>query len=159
MQSIMAEVLLTLHGAIPHGCLSFFRRLHLRCIVLMMPCLKRWKEVDRVADHVKSIQKSYDPLEDGGRIIRVQFGSDSKTDRKAEFTQDEKKFHPERSSKDRMLSVMYPKALILPANEYSANYVAYYKYAQEGIMEAFMVSYVEDAQKDEASRANNRSYN
>lgn len=82
MVAMMSEILLVLHGAIPHRRLSFFRRLHLRLIMLVVACLERWKEVDRVTDDIESVYKGNDPLQDGGSVILVQLGGGSESNRK-----------------------------------------------------------------------------
>ena len=69
----------------------------------------RREEVDCEADNVKSIEKGYDPLEDGGNVVLVCLIGGSKGGCKANLGYDKEQFHPERSSKDGMLSVMYTK--------------------------------------------------
>lgn len=115
------------------------------------------QKVDEEAEHVPRVHERNNPFEYRGDVPFVVLLGDTEDDAKADLGDNESEFNPEGNTQDGVLAVVNTQALVLPADEDSADDVPNNEDSQTDVMHPVVVVVVEDGQEDEANRADNCS--
>lgn len=120
---------------------------------------QRWDEVDSERPDVEGVDERNDPLDDCGLVAVVSVAQDAKCDGQAQFNEDKKELHVERSAEKLAVAVANAEALVFDADEDRRHDITADEKAKEYIVQFRMPLGIEDGEENQASRTNDGAKN
>ena len=140
-------------------CRIFHRRtpiLHPLCthevlVRMLLRAPRRRQQIYKKRKDVKGKQQCYYPFKDCSNVLLAVESGGDEDDSEDDLHDDEGEFEPEGEAQDAVLAEVHAEALVLCADEDSADDVAGHEEKEEAVVQAGVVERVKDGEEDETA--------